>query len=218
MAPRAGRLVTETLGCDGGRRVTVYVPPESVRAIVFAADGGWHLSDLSERLEGADAGGTMVVGVDGLPDDGGRLEEYVPGVDEPRFEAHETFFVFDVRRWVSSRFGVRLPADRTAVWGASLGGEFALAMGLRHPDVYGTVLVASPGAGFRPLVPLPSPLPRVYLLAGRQEPFFLENATRWDQALREANADAVMVERDGEHGGPFWAEEFPLMVAWAFGD
>lgn len=29
--------------------------------------------------------------------------------------------------------------------------------------------------------------------------------------------DVVMMERDGEHGGAFWGEEFPLMVARAFG-
>jgi len=29
-------------------------------------------------------------------------------------------------------------------------------------------------------------------------------------------ADVVMTERIGSHGGPFWREELPLMVAWAF--
>jgi hypothetical protein len=49
-------------------------------------------------------------------------------------------------------------------------------MGLAHPDIYGTVLCASPGAGYRPPTLMPSSLPRVYLVAGTQEPFFLENA------------------------------------------
>jgi hypothetical protein len=31
-------------------------------------------------------------------------------------------------------------------------------------------------------------------------------------ALRDAGADVVMMERDGEHGGAFWREELPLMV------
>jgi hypothetical protein len=35
--------------------------------------------------------------------------------------------------------------------------------------------------------------------------------------LRDAGADVVIAERDGPHGGAFWKEEFPLMVAWAFG-
>jgi S-formylglutathione hydrolase FrmB len=56
----------------------------------------------------------------------------------------------------------------------------------------------------------------VYLVAGTLEPFFHENAIRWAEALREAGADVVMTERPGSHGGAFWREEFPLMVAWAF--
>jgi hypothetical protein len=48
-------------------------------------------------------------------------------------------------------------------------------------------------------------------------PFFLENARRWMDALRRAGADVVMNERSGSHGGAFWRDEFPLMVAWAFG-
>jgi predicted esterase len=90
-------------------------------------------------------------------------------------------------------------------------------MGLRHPDIYGAVFCASPGAGFRPPTEMPSSLPRAYLVAGTQEPFFLKNATRWAHALRDAGADVVMTERVGSHGDAFWKEEFPLMVAWAFG-
>ena len=36
-------------------------------------------------------------------------------------------------------------------------------------------------------------------------------------SLRDAGANVVMNERTGSHGGAFWREEFPLMVAWAFG-
>jgi enterochelin esterase-like enzyme len=159
----------------------------------------------------------MIVGVHGLVDDNARLQEYSPVFDAERFAAHERFFVDDVRQWVQSRFGVALPAERTAVWGASIGGELALAIGCRHPDIYGAVFSASPGGGYRPPAILPSPLPRVYLVAGTLEPFFLENATRWAVALRDAGADVVMTERVGSHGGAFWSEEFPVMVAWAFG-
>src|SRR5262249_38066768 len=48
------------------------------------------------------------------------------------------------------------------------------------------------------------PLPRVFLVAGTLEPFFLENATRWADALREAGADVVITERVGSHGDAFW--------------
>jgi pimeloyl-ACP methyl ester carboxylesterase len=147
-----------------------------------------------------------------------RLHEYSPVFDAEGFAAHERFFVEDVRRWARSRFGVALPAERTAVFGVSASGELALAMGLRRPDVYGAVFCASPGGGYRPPAVMPSSLPRAYLVAGTLEPFFLENATRWAVALREGGADVVMTERVGSHGDAFWREELPLMVAWAFGD
>jgi hypothetical protein len=49
--------------------------------------------------------------------------------------------------------------------------------------------------------------------AGTLEPFFLENATRWATALRNAGAEVVMTERVGPHGDAFCQQEFPLMAA-----
>ena len=111
----------------------------------------------------------------------------------------------------------RAPAERTAVFGVSAGGELALALGLRHPDVYGAVFSGSPGGGYKPTGVIPSSIPRTYLVAGTLEPFFLQNATRWAAALRNAGADVVMSERVASHSDTLWRAEFPLMVAWAFG-
>ena len=211
----SGEFVTETLGYDGGRRVTVYVPPATPEAIVFAGDGQ-RISKWGRLLEKAKVPPTMIVGVHGLIDETLRLHEYSPGFEPERFAAHEKFFVEDVPRWTESRFGVELPTDRTAVFGVSAGGELALALGIRHPQVYGAIFCASPGAGYKPPAVMPSSLPLTYLVAGTQEPFFLGNAEKWAEALRDAGADVVMNERAGSHGDPFWREEFPLMVAWAF--
>ncbi|HEV2135759.1 MAG TPA: alpha/beta hydrolase-fold protein [Terracidiphilus sp.] len=175
------------------------------------------MSKWGRSLEKAGVPSTVIVGVHGLSDEMQRLHEYSPGFAPERFAAHEKFFVEDVRRWADSRFGLALPIERTAVFGVSAGGELALALGLRHPDVYGAIFCASPGGGYKPPDVMPSPLPRTYLVAGAQEPFFLENASRWADALRHAGADVVMNERTGSHGGAFWREEFPLMTAWAFG-
>ena len=213
----AGELVTERLaGYDGGRQVTVYVPPAPPEAVVFAGDGQL-ISQWGESVEAADVPPAMIVGVHRLSDETLRLREYSPGFEPERFAAHEKFFVEDVRRWVRARFGVGMPAERTAVFGVSAGGELALAIGLRHPDVYSAIFCASPGGGYKPPGVLPSRLPRAYLVAGTLEPFFRENATRWATALRHAGAEVVMTERAGSHGDAFWGEELPLMVAWAFG-
>lgn len=212
-----GELVTETFDYDGGRRVSVYLPPDPPQAVVYAGDGQL-ISQWGGGLTAADVPSTMVVAVDRTSDEDEmvRIAEYSPPFDEKRFAAHERFFVEDVRSWVQSRFGIALPAESTAVCGVSASGEFALAMGLRHPDIYGAVFSASPGGGYQPPATLPTPLPRFYLVAGTLEPFFRENATRWADALRDAGADVVRTERIGAHGDSFWQAEFPLMVAWAF--
>ena len=216
--PIAGKLVTETFEYDGGRQVTVYVPPDPVEAVVYAGDGQL-IAQWGGYLEAADVPATMIVGAHrtDAEDEMVRIREYSPDFDEDRFAAHERFFVDDVGGWVRSRFGVELPAERTAVCGVSASAELSLALGLRHPDIYGSVFSASPGGGYRPPPVMPGPLPRTYLVAGTLEPWFLENATRWADALRDAGADVVITERVGDHGDPFWAAEFPLMVAWAFG-
>lgn len=211
-----GELVSETFEYDGGRQVTVYIPPNPPEAIIFAGDGQ-RISKWGRLLEKANIRSTMIVGVHGLTDEMLRLHEYSPGFEPERFAAHEKFFVEDVRRWMESRFGVALPAARTAVFGVSAGGELALALGLRHPHFYGAVLCASPGGGYKPVGVMPNLLPRTYLVAGTEEPFFLQNARRWADALRDSGADVVIKERAGSHGGAFWREEFPLMVGWAFG-
>jgi len=223
MSSRAGELVTETLDYDGGRQVTAYVPPAATEAVVFAGDGQL-IASWGEVLEAADLPPTMIIGAHRVEDETLRLHEYSPGrstdafvFDPQRFAAHEKFFVEDVRRWAATRLAISLSAGRTAVFGVSAGAELALAMGLRHADIYGAVFCASPGAGYRPPVALPRRLPRTYLVAGTEEPFFRANATRWAEALREAGAAVVMTERAGSHGDAFWKHEFPLMVAWAFG-
>lgn len=214
-----GELITAELAHDGGRGVTLYTPAEPPAAVVFAADGGWHTERLVAALE-RDAGShppIAIVGVSGRDDDDGRFAEYVPGVDSTRFDVHESFFLDDVPAWLSEQ-GVIPDPTRTAVWGASLGGEFALSMGVRHPDRFAAVFCASPGGGFRPdgnLANGEAPRP-AYFVAGEQEPFFAENAQRWFDAVGDAGGRTRMEVRPGDHGGAFWYDEFPTMVSWAF--
>jgi enterochelin esterase-like enzyme len=215
-AAGSGELVSRVFDYDGGRQVTVYVPAGRVEAVVFAGDGEM-ISQWGPGLEASAAPSTILVGVHRHADETLRLHEYSPGFDPPRFAAHERFVIADVRPWTQERFGVDVPRERTAIFGVSAGAELALAVGLRHPDIFGAILCASPGAGYRPPAVMPSAAPRTYLVAGAQEPFFLANAQRWATALRGAGVDVLMTRRTGSHGDPFWRDEFPLMVAWAFG-
>lgn len=198
MSPIAGQFVTETFAYDGGRQVTAYVPEVAPEAIVFAGDGQL-LVPWGRDLAAADLPPTMIVGAHRVVDESLRIREYSAGestsafrFDSGRFAAHEEFFVDVLPRWAHARFDVELPAERTAVLGVSASGELALAMGLRHPDVYGAVLCASPGAGYRPPAVMPSSLPRVYLVAGAREPFY-------SSEREEVGSGAARRRRGGGH-------------------
>jgi hypothetical protein len=82
----------------------VYVPPDAPQAVVFAGDGQL-ISQWGGSLEPADVPPTTIV----VPDE-------------------------DVRGRVRSRFGVALPAVRTAACGVSASGELALTMTERPGD------------------------------------------------------------------------------------
>ena len=58
----AGKFITETFAYDGGRRVTVYLPPDSPEAVVFAGDGQL-IAQWGGVLEAADVPSTLIVGV-----------------------------------------------------------------------------------------------------------------------------------------------------------
>src|SRR5207244_11165910 len=94
----AGRFVTETFDYDGGRQVTVYVPPDPPEAVVFAGDGQV-LSQWDGVLETADVPSTLIVGVHRLADETLRLHQSSPRFDRERLAAHERFSVGDFRRW-----------------------------------------------------------------------------------------------------------------------
>lgn len=194
------------------------MPPDPPEAVVFAGDGQL-IAQWGGHLEAADVPSTMIFGAyrKADVDEMVRIQEYSLSFNPDQFAEHEHFFVQDAADGCGHASAWRRPTDCTAVCGVSASAEFSLAMGLRHPDIYGAIFSASPGAGYRPPGVLPSPLPHIYPVAGTQESFFLRNATRWADALRDAGADVVLTQRVGNHGDPFWAAEFPLTVAWAFG-
>jgi len=93
----AGELVNETFDYDGGRQVSVYVPPNSADAVVFAGDGQL-IPHWGGVLEAANLRSTMIVAAHRLDDEMARIHEYSPGFDPKRFSAHEEFFVGDLDR------------------------------------------------------------------------------------------------------------------------
>jgi len=210
-----GELLSEVFPYDNGRVVTVYLPNRPAEAILYCGDGQL-LPSWGFDLERDDLPPTMIVGVHRHPDETLRLHEYSPKFEPARFKLHEDFLINEVRSWANSRFNLNLTKDKTAAFGVSASGELALALGARHPNIFGAVFSASPGAGYRPANEIIDLLPPTYLVAGIQEPFFLDNAVRWAEALKVKGKDVVLVKRNAGHDDAMWRAELPKMVAWGF--
>src|SRR5258707_1381952 len=84
--PIAGEFVTETLDYDGGRQVTVYLPPDPPEVVVFAGDGQG-ISRWGGFLEAAAVPSTMIVGGHVLAAETLLLPEDSPDFVEPRLAA-----------------------------------------------------------------------------------------------------------------------------------
>jgi len=85
--PLAGELVTQAFDYDGGRLVSIYVPPDSPEAIVFGGDGQL-IAQWGACLEAADVPATTAnsrwpSGFD-IPTDTAQYSRLRPGAIFPR--------------------------------------------------------------------------------------------------------------------------------------
>lgn len=231
-APNQGvdwRIETHALAFGDGsswRPVTLFLPnaladTPSV-AVCFCADGQ-AVPDFARSLRHAVQAGqcppTILVGVHSVQSK--RGEEYLLGADDGAFDAHQAFFVQNLPDWLRSTFEIEVRVERTAVFGFSNGGAFAMAMGLRHPDKFGVVVGFSVArCKCRALIPPPnSPwIPRYYLSAGNRGPekMFQKHTASLAGQMRRRGIEHVFTQRDAGHEIAFWATELPRALEWAF--
>ncbi len=164
-----------------GRQVRVWLPPGHSASqrypVIYIADGAAEFGD--ELLAAMQAGrlpAMVVVGIEA--DQAARFAEYVDfpkreGVpsDPARFAAHERFIIEELMPWAESTLGAsKEPGSRT-VAGSSNGADWAAAMALQHPDLFGRAIVMSPIMVAQYAIP-DAPGARFELSAGALEPPF----------------------------------------------
>ena len=154
--PLAGQLteaVIKSRWLNESRRLTVYVPPgpETPPYVLFMTDGqtmGTFAAVVEPLMVDLTVPRTVLVGVHSsgsTTGEGWRSQEYIPGYDGTRFEAHRRFFIEEVPAWAERELGVSAEPARRAIAGYSNGAVLASALGCRHPDRVGRVIAFSPG-------------------------------------------------------------------------
>jgi len=129
---------------DSTRRVTLYSLKErgEPNDIVVYCSDGQNAGAFAQQFFNAFAAECFwFIGVDCSNEH--RNAEYVFGRDDSSFGVHESFFINTVVDWATKVIGIRHARDQSAVFGYSCGGAFAVSIGIRHPDVYGTIFAFS---------------------------------------------------------------------------
>ena len=205
------------------RQVTVYRPPGPGRLVAgcVLADGG-AARGFAPALEAAIEAGAvppvLLVGVHNAPSPAAsrsdlRAQEYLPGRNRRRFDAHLRFVTGEVIPWADERFGP--VAGPWIAAGFSNGAAWAIAAAQRRPDLIGSVAAFSAG-----VVPqrisgaARSAGIRHYLAAGTLEPGFRQSTRRWAERLARAGLGYRHEEWIGGHDQEWWKQQLPVALGW----
>lgn len=205
------------------RRLHLYLPPGHDRrnpvGVLYATDGRASAELIEPLILAGRIPPIVSVGVPFGEDPGAdrRAQEYLPGFHPERFEAHRRFFVEEVSAWAEAELGVAGGRRSRSVFGVSNGAAFVAAMGVRHPEHFGTVIA------FSLAVTGPAPTwergeaPRHYLCAGSLEEGFERGTRQWAQILRAAGAEVVHRSWVSGHDPVMWDGELPRALEWTYG-
>ena len=143
-----------------------------------------------------------------------RAQEYLPGRNRRRFDAHLRFVTGEVIPWADERFGP--VAGPWIAAGFSNGAAWAIAAAQRRPDLIGSVAALSAG-----VVPqrisgaAHSAGIRHYLAAGTLEPGFRQSTRRWAERLARAGLGYRHEEWIGGHDQEWWKQQLPRRAGLA---
>lgn len=210
----------ETVPGPGGRAIWSYRSPgptdrPPTLLIVFDGDVWVSRQSLPVTLDNLTADG-LIPPVHVLLVDSGdrdtRLAELESG-------ALEDWVADRLIPWAHNRWP--LDPGAAVVAGQSLGGLAALRIGLRRPDVVGTVIAQSASLwvdDLAALIAAPRPsTPRIYLEAGRYEWLLVEPHRALAERLASAGAEICHAEFAGGHDYACWRGTIADALIWAFG-
>lgn len=206
------------------RAATVFMPNGNKAIdhlpVIYCADGQMVprlCSRLHDEITTGSTPPVVLVGVHSDPD--ARNEEYLAGLDEPRFRIHQRFFIEEVPAWAEAELGVSPDGHRRAVFGVSNGGAFAVTIGLTHPERYGAVVgfsVPRPPAGFPDPRAGDENLPKFYFAAGNRgaEKPFAKFTRALSNRLQRHGVDVAFFRGDGDHEPQLWQNLFSAAIHW----
>ena len=214
------------------RAVTYYQPPTRLDGaplpVVFVADGGNvnTLAPIAEALMAhCHARPVVMIGLwtespTGTPQniaDDPRSRDYLWGVDEAGFLAHQRFLTDELVPFSQREFGASDQAQDRMLYGASSGAAWAISTALLHPDLFATAAAASLGwPEALDAAATIDPSLTFYISAGLYEAGFHHDSRNATARLREAGASATFNEFVSGHSALAFEQQFAHALSATF--
>ncbi len=230
---RVGDLLTgsvehhdfESLSLGETRTVSVYLPSPSrkIELVVYMSDGDateGYAHILEPLMDSGELPPIALIGthsgvyrgdIELSRDDtrrNVRALEYVPSLDPSRFQQHETFFTQEVLSWAETKYPLPTSAESRVVFGFSNGGSFSATMGIRHPELYGSVIACAIAGDRYDLSKSPKLSNEFFLVTGTWDTRFHSNVEYLHKTLKRAKVKCSLAVRAADHDGKMWQEEF----------
>jgi enterochelin esterase-like enzyme len=156
----------------------------------------------------------------------------MPRVPEPLFTrtdggpgSYETELVEGLVPFIDANFSTDQQAAHRALVGLSRGGVWALEVGLRHPEIFDTVVALSPSLSVnsaRPpydpmkIVQDEGPFPsQILVTGGTAEPGFLKGIRDFVSLMRSNRVDHIFLLTSGAHNAEAWMDILDQVILFA---
>lgn len=190
--------------------------------------GNWQIDKKLAVMSEYNVGKIIVIAVEHAEED--RLKEYNVGktvLGKGQGKKYIKFLVETLKPYVDSNFRTKKEREFTGIGGSSMGGLISIFSGLRHPDIFGKLMIFSPSLWVVPKMELKtyenSEATKIYLYAGGEESeTMIEHVETFKNKMLESEFVAdkmkinLSINKLGKHNETYWSDEFPKAIEWLF--
>jgi len=190
-----------------------------------AYSGEWQIDETLDSLKAE----IIVVGI--AHGNENRLQELTPFVHQQYggggASAYLDFITNELMPYIQVNYRIKNGKYNTGIGGSSLGGLFAMYASLKHPKLFGKVLVFSPSFWINPEIyevanSLKATKSKYYFMCGTDESATLEAETdKMIGILNEKRCSCLHLTKKkivvgGKHNEKLWSKEFAKAYLWLF--
>lgn len=190
--------------------------------------GNWEIDKKLAVMSEYNVGKIIVIAVEHAQED--RIKEYNVGktiLGKGQGKKYIKFLVETLKPYVDNNFRTKKEREFTGIGGSSMGALVSIFSGLRHPDVFGKLMIFSPSLWVAPKMKVKNYTDtentKIYLYAGGDESeTMIEHVETFKNRMLESEfVDDKMkinlsINKLGKHNETYWSDEFPKAIEWLF--